>query len=175
MALLAPLLSNGLDLIANAVKQKGKEWLKEKTNIDLKPSMPDDELLKLKQFELDQEVELLKMSIVQKAADIDLEKAYLNDTQSARSMQETALNQEDVFAKRFILYFAMFWSVLAAGFICAITFVSIPEANIRFADTILGFLLGTIVSQIMQFFYGSSKSSQSKDNVIKDFVERSPK
>ncbi len=175
MALLAPLLSNGLDLIANAVKQKGKEWLKEKTNIDLKASMSDDELLQLKQFELDQEVELLKLSVEQQALNIDLEKAYLRDTQSARSMQAAALNQEDIFAKRFILYFAIFWSILAAGFICAITFVSIPESNIRFADTILGFLLGTIVSQIMQFFYGSSKSSQSKDNVIKDFVERGSK
>ena len=78
-------------------------------------------------------------------------------------MQNNALQQDDVFAKRFVYYFAIFWSVVAAAYIAFITFGNIPQASIWFADTILGFLLGTIVTTIIQFFYGSSFGSRLKD------------
>jgi multisubunit Na+/H+ antiporter MnhE subunit len=51
-------------------------------------------------------------------------------------------------------------------YICAITFLTIPENSVRFADTILGFLLGTIVATILQFFFGSSKSSKDKTDLM---------
>ena len=34
--------------------------------------------------------------------------------------------------------------------------VEIPKENIRFADTIVGFLLGTIIATMFGFFYGNS-------------------
>lgn len=170
-ALIAPLLANGLNLLVDVVTSKGKEWITDKTGIDITKPLSNDDLLKLKQLEMDHEEELLKLTI---DSNIDLEKAYLADTNSARSMQSVALQQDDLFAKRFVLYFAVFWSVLTAMFIGGITFIEIPKDNIRFADTILGFLLGTIIAQIVNFFYGSSRSSQSKDNLIKEMA-RSPK
>lgn len=173
LPILAPLLAQGLNLLTNAVMVRGKDWLQEKTGIDLEnATLSNDELMKLRQFEMEHEEELLKIRQEDNRLSADLEKAYLADTGKARDMQMTALQQSDLFSKRFVYYFAIFWSVLAAGFIGAITFTTIPEANIRFADTILGFLLGTIVSQIIQFFYGSSRSSQSKDALIKSVVER---
>jgi purine-cytosine permease-like protein len=87
-------------------------------------------------------------------------------------MQVAALEQTDLFSKRFVYYLAIFWSVAAAIYIGFITFGTIPEDNIRFADTILGFLLGTIVGQIVAFFFGSSSSSQNKDSVIKSVVDK---
>lgn len=102
-----------------------------------------------------------------KQADNDFKLAYLNaevkDKGDARAMQNTALQQEDVFAKRFVYYFAIFWSTVASLYIGFITFGDIPQASVRFADTILGFLLGTIVTTIIQFFYGSSFGSRLKD------------
>ena len=85
------------------------------------------------------------------------------DTANARAMQVAALQQEDLFSKRFIYVFATFWSLFAAGYIAFITFGHIPEDNQRFADTILGFLLGTVVATILQFFFGSSMGSKEKD------------
>jgi ABC-type nitrate/sulfonate/bicarbonate transport system permease component len=38
--------------------------------------------------------------------------------------------------------------------------------NVRFADTILGFLLGTVVATILNFFLGSSASSKEKTEVL---------
>jgi hypothetical protein len=62
-----------------------------------------------------------------------------------------------------IYVFATFWSIFAASYIGFITFGHIPEDNQRFADTILGFLLGTVVATILQFFFGSSMGSKEKD------------
>lgn len=102
-----------------------------------------------------------------KQADNEFKLAYLNaevkDRLDARAMQNTALQQEDVFSKRFVYYFAIFWSVVASLYIGFITFGDIPQTSVRFADTILGFLLGTIVTTIIQFFYGSSFGSRLKD------------
>ncbi len=61
---------------------------------------------------------------------------------------------------------AVLWSGFAMGYVIIITMTNIPEKNIRFADTILGFLLGTIVSTIMGYFFGSSQSSKDKDVTI---------
>jgi hypothetical protein len=175
-AILVPLLSQGLNLLGNAVLAKGKDWVKEKTGVDLdKASLSQEDYVKLKQFEMDHEEELIRLRQEDDKLGFEIEKAYLEDTQSARNMQVAALNQTDVFAKRFVYYFAIFWGFMACGYIGAITFGHIPEGNIRFADTILGFILGTIMAQIIAFFYGSSKSSQSKDDVIHGVIERSAK
>ena len=171
-ALIAPLLANGLNLLVNAVSVKGKDWIQSKTGVDITQPMSESDLLKLKQLETDHEEELLKLSLEEKKLDIDLEKSYLVDTANARQMQSDALKQDDVFSKRFVLYFAIFWSIATITFIGAITFIEIPKDNIRFADTILGFLLGTIIAQIINFFYGSSRSSQAKDSLIKEMAGR---
>jgi hypothetical protein len=172
-ALLQPLLASGLNLVGNAVLAKGKEWVEEKTGVDLnKASLDKDDLNKLQQFELEHEEELLKLKVEDNKISAELEKEYLKDVQNARSMQMAALNQDDLFSKRFIYYLAIFWSIGGALYIAAITFFVIPEANTRFADTILGFLLGTIIAQILSFFYGSSSSSQRKDGLLKAVAEK---
>lgn len=97
---------------------------------------------------------------------LDREKAYLADTDSARKMQMEALRQEDLFSKRFIYGFAIFWSLFAMIFFCFVTFGSVPEKNLRMADTILGFLIGTAIAGIFNFFLGTTYRSQRKDETI---------
>ena len=67
---------------------------------------------------------------------------------------------------KFNHWFAIVITMITLTYMFAITFFNIPEANQRYADTILGFLLGTTLAQIISFFYGSSASSQKKDIVI---------
>jgi hypothetical protein len=98
-------------------------------------------------------------------------KLHLENVRGARDMQNNALNQSDVFSKRFIYYFASFWSVSAVVYIGFITFATIPKDNIRFADTIIGFLLGTVVATILNFFYGTSKSSQDKTDKLAEMAK----
>jgi hypothetical protein len=100
-----------------------------------------------------------------KLAQIDLEtlKVQHANTSDARAMQVAALNQSDVFSKRFTMYLTTFWSVCAAIYIGFITFSVIPDTNVRFADTILGFILGTVIATMLNFWFGSSIGSKEKD------------
>lgn len=100
-----------------------------------------------------------------KLAQIDLEtlKVEQANTADARAMQVAALQQSDVFSKRFPMYLTSFWSVCAAIYIGFITFSVIPEQNVRFADTILGFILGTVIATMLNFWFGSSIGSKEKD------------
>jgi len=150
--ILATLAANGLGIVADAVTKKGKEFVEEKLGIELTPDPSPEAIENWKMAALNHERELLAM-------------AY-GDIANARAMQVAALQQEDIFSKRFIYIFATFWSLFAAGYIAFITFGHSPEDNQRFADTILGFLLGTVVATILQFFFGSSMGSKKKDKEI---------
>lgn len=104
--------------------------------------------------------------------DIKREEIAANDKNSARVMQGEALKQDDLFAKRFIYFFTIFWSIASAAYIGFITFGTIPQENIRFADTILGFILGTAVAGMFSFFYGSTSSSKTKDATIQNMLQK---
>jgi len=171
-AFLIPILGKGLDLIANAALAKGKQWVKEKTGVDIgQPDLTSEDFVKLKQYEMEHEEDLIKLRQEDDKLSFEIEKAYLADVQNARGMQVAALQQSDIFSKRFIYYYAIFWSISAVLYIAFITFGEIPEANIRYADTVLGFLLGTIIATIVGYFYGSSRSSYNKDEVLKGVIE----
>ncbi|MCY4418881.1 MAG: hypothetical protein OXB93_03430 [Cytophagales bacterium] len=80
---------------------------------------------------------------------------HLNeDRDSARKLQEKALQQEDRFSKRFIYYLASLWSISGVAYIFLVTFTEV--VNERVSDTIMGFLMGTIISTIVNYFYGSA-------------------
>lgn len=146
------------DLISEVGLPLVKKGIKSLTGIDIesKELTAED-----KQKIIDSQIEIMK---------IDFEKLKLEyeNTNSARDMQKVSLQQDDIFSKRYVYYLATFWSIVAVGYIFLITFLTIPEANVRFADTTLGFLLGTIVATIINYFFGSSKSSSDKNQLLKE-------
>lgn len=103
-----------------------------------------------------------------KLAEIDLAQfeAEAKDRDSARQMQIAALQQDDLFSKHFIYWFAWYWSVGSTLYFFSVTFLPMPEGGRDFANIILGFLLGTAVATIISFFYGSSKSSKDKTEAM---------
>ena len=104
----------------------------------------------------------------QKLQELELEYAKMDmaNTADARDMQIAALQQEDVFSKRFIYYFAIAWSLFAMLYFSFATFGNISESGIRVADTILGVLIGTVITGFFNFFYGSSKGSKDKTDAM---------
>lgn len=62
----------------------------------------------------------------------------------------------------------IFW-LLAGSLFCAfvyvflITFYGIPKENIRFADTALGFFLGTLIGNIISYFVGGSPQTKKPE------------
>lgn len=95
--------------------------------------------------------------------ELQLSQLAFQNTENARAMQVEALKQNDNFSKRFIYYLALLWSSFAAFYITLITFLEIPEKSIRFADSALSFLLGTVVATIVCFFYGGSLGRDRSD------------
>lgn len=173
LPLVATLMSSGLTLLGNAVMSKGKDFVEEKLGVNIESMVGSEEgRIKLKQLESDNEEDLRQFTLAKREQELRSDAMYLQDTQSARNMQVEALKQSDVFSKRFLYFFSIGWSLATAVYIACITFAPIPPGNVRFADTILGFLLGTILATMFNFFYGTSKSSSNKDEVIKGIVER---
>ena len=150
-SIVSGLISNGLPKVADAVMDKGVDYVQQKLGIELKPEgqMNAEDVAKLKEAAMKHEEFM---------AEIDLK-----NMQGARDMQLKAMDSDDPLVRRFVYYFISFWSVLAATYIGFITFGEIPEDNIRFADTILGFVLGTMVASMFQFLLGSSIGSRKKD------------
>ena len=128
-----------------------------------------EQLVKLK--ELDQSFQVKMQDLGFNTLDA-LVKAEVKDKSSARQMQIEALKQDGWFAKNFVYLLATFWTVSAIVYIGFVTFGTIPEANVRFADTILGFLLGTVIATIINFFMGTSFSSRVKDESISKLIVR---
>lgn len=155
-SIVSTLISNDLPKLGQAVLDKGLDVVEEKLGVTLEPQMSPEKLLEVKQAALKHEEFLTTQSI--------------QNTTNAREMQNTALQQSDTFSKRFVYFFAGFWSICAVIYVAAISFMVIPENNIRHVDTILGFMLGTVISTILNFFLGSSAGSMKKtDMLIKDF------
>ena len=100
----------------------------------------------------------------------ELEMIY-KDKESARDMQKIALQQDDLFSKRFIYYFAFAIFGLSASIIIMLFFVTIPEDNQRIIDMAIGILIGTGLVGVIQFFFGSSEGSKSKGKII-DFLNK---
>lgn len=81
----------------------------------------------------------------------------IENASDARKMQIAALIQNrSSLSVNFVYIFGGALVALAMVYIFLITWLPIPESSIRFADTILGFFLGTLMSTIINFFFGSS-------------------
>lgn len=168
-SIVTSLIANNLPKLAQAVVDKGVDYVEEKTGIkletDAEGKIPPEKIAELRIAAMKHE----EFKIEAKQKEVDAEH---KNTSDARDMQKEALKQEDRFSKRFVMYFAIGWSLFAASYLVGITFFPIPETSIRFADTIVGFLLGTLISTIMNFFFGSSRGSQMKDEVVKLFARK---
>jgi hypothetical protein len=100
-----------------------------------------------------------------KLEQVDMEKMelQLQEMQSARNMQLEAMKSSDPLVRRFVYFFIAFWSIWSAVMLPFMVFGDIPADNVRFADTILGFLLATMIGSMFGFLLGSSLGSKEKD------------
>ena len=150
-SIVSGLIQNNMHKVADAVIDKGVDYVQDKMGIQLKP-----------------EGEATKEDYAKWSAEAAKHEEFmaeidLKNMEGARDMQLKAMDSDDPLVRRFVYYFVSFWSVLSATYIGFITFGNIPESNIRFADTILGFVLGTMVASMFQFLLGSSLGSRKKD------------
>lgn len=128
---------------------------------DLNFSKEEKESLKTKLIEIQNAHEEKMAAIAQSETD-----SYLKDMDSARQMQIEALKQEDKFSKRFVYYLAVVILAMTFSFDMCFFFIQYPERNHDIINMIAGTLNSVGFAAVIYFFFGSSKSSQNKQDTI---------
>ena len=151
MSIVSGLIANNMPKVADAVIEKGVDYVQDKMGITLKPeheATPADyakwnaEAAKHEEF----------------MAELD-EKSR----QRATDMQMKAMESDDPLVRRFIYFFIGWWSVFSAVIIPCMIWLPIPENNQRFADVAQGAIFGTMITGMFAFLLGSSQGSRNKD------------
>jgi hypothetical protein len=150
-SIVSGLIQNNMHKVADAVMEKGVDYVEEKMGIKLKP---EGEATKEDYAKWNAEAAKHEEFM----AEMDLK-----NMEGARNMQLAAMQSEDPLVRRFAYYFMGSWSLFAMVVIPCLIWVPIPEGQMRFADAFQGFLLGTIVAGMFQFLLGSSLGSRNKD------------
>jgi hypothetical protein len=150
-SIVSGLIANNMHKVADAVIDKGVDYVQDKMGITLKP---EGEATKEDYAKWNAEAAKHEEFM----AEMDLK-----NMEGARDMQKLAMQSDDPLVRRFAYYFMGTWSLFAMIVIPCLIWVPIPEGQMRFADAFQGFLLGTIVAGMFQFLLGSSLGSRNKD------------
>lgn len=168
------LLSSGIKILGDTVKgstelglRKINDFVKEKAGIDLfedssifNNGLTEEQIVELKKIENDYSVQINALAV-------EYAKVAAQDIANARDMQQNILNSNSVnwLSRNFIYLFASFWSVMSSGLLISIIFCDIPPENQRYADTIIGFILGTLITSILSYFFGNNIRDAVKTNI----------
>jgi len=178
MSLKSILFEKGLPLIANAITGGTAkplfELIKTATGFSFKNEdhlqqvlqTRPDLIVKLKEFEINQRIELEKLALHATIIELEESKAYLQDKQNAR-LRETELAKATGQRDWLMMALAI---VVVLGFFGLITVMIIGDnaqktsnngpVNQLFGALVAGF------SMVLSYFFGSSKSSAEKDKTI---------
>jgi hypothetical protein len=134
---LAPLLSQGLGLIANAALAKGKDWVEEKTGVKLDQPLSAEDTTKLRQYEMDHEEELLRLRIEEKKLGLEelskLTDTMMNEDDNVSTRWSADMSSDSVLSKNIrpltLIYiltaYLLFAGLSAAGVDIHETYVSL--------------------------------------------------
>ncbi len=63
-------------------------------------------------------------------------------------------------------YLAIGWSIFSMLYLGGVSFMPIPVGSENIVNTILGVIIGGVVSTILNFSFGSSQGSKDKDKLM---------
>lgn len=157
--MLGSLLGPGGTLAGTAIKMIGSALGVEPTEDAVTTALQADPeaMLKLKQFELDNKVELRKIVLEQ-------ERARLADVADARSRQ---IKHEETTGKSDTNLYVLAWTVVFGffGLMALLCFKALPGDSSGVVFMLFG-ALATGFGQVLQYFFGSSKSSSDKTKLM---------
>jgi len=169
-AILTPLLGNGLNLVANAVMAKGKDFVEKKLGVELKPDMSPEDLAKIQIAQMEHEEELLKLRLEEDKLDLAELELRLKDTDSARDREVQISTSDKAPLLNKIVTPVLALSILLLTFVLfgVVMFNDTPVEASR--KDILIYILGVlsaIASQIVSYYFGSSAGSKEKTDALK--------
>ena len=169
-AILTPLLGNGLNLVANAVMAKGKDYVEKKLGVELKPDMSPEDLAKIQIAQMEHEEELMRLRIEDDRLDLAELQVLLKDTNDARQREVQIANSDKAPLLNKIVTPVLALSILLLTFVLfgVVMFNDTPVEASR--KDILIYILGVlsaIASQITSYYFGSSQGSKDKSDALK--------
>jgi hypothetical protein len=173
-AILTPLLGNGLNLVANAVLAKGKDYVEKKLGVELKPDMSSEDLAKIQIAQMEHEEELLKLRLEDDKLDLAELQTRLKDTNDARQREVQIANSDKAPLLNKIVTPVLALSILTLTFVLfgVVMFDNAPVDATR--KDILIYVLGVlsaIASQIVSYYFGSSAGSKEKTEALKGAIK----
>ena len=87
-----------------------------------------------------------------------------NNTNNTNNKNNRNNNRKNTF----IYWYSVLLTIFTCAFIWRVCFYPIGEENLRFVDTILGFLMGSIFSNVVAYHFGSSDPDTILPYVVKD-------
>ncbi len=173
-AVLAPLLGAGLNLVANAVQAKGKEWVEKKLGVELKPDMSSEDLAKVQIAQMEHEEELLRLRLEEDKLGLAELEMRLKDTNSARDRETVIATSKDAPLLNKIVTPVLALMLLGVTFILfgVVLFDQTPVDPSR--KDILIYILGVlsaVATQVVSYYFGSSAGSKAKDDAIKEALK----
>jgi hypothetical protein len=174
LPLLQPLLSNGLNLVANAVAAKGKDYVEKKLGVELKPDMSPEDIIRLKTAEMEHEEELMRLRIEDDKLDLAELELRLKDTDSARDreVQISTSDKAPLLNKIVTPVLALGIVLITFGLFGVVMFDNNPVDASR--KDILIYILGVlsaISTQIVSYYFGSSQGSKDKSDQLKEALK----
>ena len=169
-AILTPLLGNGLNLVANAVMAKGKDFVEKKLGVELKPDMSPEDLVRVQIAQMEHEEELLKLRLEEDKLDLAELELRLKDTDSARDREVQISTSDKAPLLNKIVTPVLALSILLLTFVLfgVVMFNDTPVEASR--KDILIYILGVlsaIASQIVSYYFGSSAGSKEKTDALR--------
>jgi hypothetical protein len=173
-AILKPLLGSGLNLVANAVLAKGKDYVENKLGVELKPDMTSEDLAKVQIAQMEHEEELLKLRLEEDKLDLAELEARLKDTGDARQREMQIATSDKAPLLNKIITPVLALSLLAVTFTLfgIVLFQASPIDPSR--KDILVYILGVlsaVATQIVSYYFGSSAGSKEKTDALKEALK----
>jgi len=173
-AILKPLLGSGLNLVANAVLAKGKDYVENKLGVELKPDMTSEDLAKIQIAQMEHEEELLKLRLEEDKLDLAELEARLKDTNDARQREVQIATSDKAPLINKIVTPILALSILLLTFVLfgVVMFDGSPVEASR--KDILIYVLGVlsaISTQIVAYYFGSSVGSKEKTDALKEAIK----
>ena len=168
------LLQNGLSLLGNAVLAKGQAWVEQKTGIKLGENLAPEQVVALKQAEMEHEEELLRLKLEENKLDLQALELGLKDTADARDREVKIATSKDAPLLNKIVTPLLALTILLITFVlfAVVMFDHSPLESTR--KDILIYILGVlsaILTQIVGYYFGSSAGSKEKDAALKEALK----
>ena len=173
LPVVAMLLEQGLSVLGNAVLAKGKEVVEDKLGVKLpdrqKPLEPE-QVVRLKELEAQHEQWLIEANIRQREQELESEKLAYADLGSARDREVKIATSKAAPTLNKIITPVLAIGVLVLTFgLFAVVLFGGGEVDGNRKDLVIYILgvLSAISTQVVAYYFGSSRGSATKDNTIR--------